>query len=44
MWVSDLLGLPNFTELFSYLPSDIVNFILFTLAILLILAFRRVLY
>lgn len=39
-----LVGLERFSDLFSYLPTDIVNFILAVIVVLAVLAIRRVLY
>lgn len=44
MGVDWLLGLERFNDLFGYLPVDIISYILITLAVLFILALRRVLY
>lgn len=39
-----ILGLEDFSNLFAYLPDDVVTFILAVLMVLLILAIRRVLF
>lgn len=39
-----LLGLERFNDLFGYLPVDIISYILIALAVLFVLALRRVLY